>query len=367
MTLDELLAQAAELPQVPLASTTAYKYHQLAMTQYVDDKLSSMPAIQAIIGNNPLQVMFDNHKHHPAFMVIVFSLGNYELLGKTIPWVYRAYHTHQFSYDYFPIELSAWIEAISTSLDQNITGEILTIYEWMIKHHEQFIALSQSELPVPMPISADCLQLKSEFQSALLVGDHHRCMELAEQYIITPLDIQPFYLQIIQPVLYDIGMLWEMGKISVAEEHLASAIVGRVMANINMKTKAVKPYKGKAVVTASPNEFHEIGAWMVADVLTVNGWQVRYLGANTPQDDLLQMLLAFLPNMLAISVTMAFNIDKVQDLIQAIRNNTHLQQLKIMVGGRICNEIPQLWHELHADGFAINIAELKNVTQSWES
>ena len=332
MTIDELLVKARGLPLVPLDATTAYKTNIPVLTKFVDDKLSSMNGIHSLIGNNPLQVMLDNHKHHAAFMSTVFSINNYELLCKTIPWVYRSYHYHKFSYDYFPLELKAWQEAISTYLDNNLSAAIITIYDWMIDNHEQFIILSQSDMSFQMPVQANWLAVKSSFQSALIAGDHQKCMEIALENIKTPPDIEPFYSQVIQPIMYEVGMLWEQDILSVAQEHLASAIVGRIMATISMTKIEAKKNKGKVVVTASPNEFHETGAWMITDILAVEGWDVQYLGANTPQNDLVNFLLSFRPDVLAISVTMPFNIEKTKSIIDSIKASSGIEKMKIMVG-----------------------------------
>ena len=366
VTVEELLIEARELPRVPLNAVTAYKHHMPVLIKFVDDRLCSMPEMNSLIGNNFPQVMHDNHKHHAAFMATVFSMGNYELLCKTVPWVYRSYHSHHFSYDYFPVELKAWREAIETYLDNNLNEAIRTIYDWMIDHHDQFIVLSESEMLSPMPMNGEWFTVKSSFQSSLIVGDHQKCMAIALENVKSLSDIEPFYTHIIHPVMYDVGMLWEQGVLSVAQEHLASAIVGRIMATMSMTSIRVRKQKGAVVVTASPNEFHEIGAWMIADILEIEGWEVHYLGANTPLDDLIQYLLLYEHDVLAISVTMPFNIDKAKDIIESIKKNSVLKNMKIMVGGRVFNENSTLWLTIGADGFAANIEDAKKLMHKWE-
>jgi methanogenic corrinoid protein MtbC1 len=366
MKIDELLIKTKELPIISLAATLAYKEKTPAMTKYVDEKLNSMPEIYSLIGNSDMQVLYDNHKHHAAFIGTVFSLGNYELLCKTIPWVYRSYHNHKFSYDYFPVELKAWKEAIDKYIDNNLATEIKNIYNWMIDNHEIFIELSLTDLSYLMPIGEDNHAVKSSFQSSLIDGDHQKCMAIALENIKTTPEMEPFYIQIIQPTMYEIGTLWERGELSVANEHLASAIIGRVMAAINMTT--IKPLKsqGKIVVTASPNEFHEIGAWMVADILENEGWNVSYLGANVPHNDLIKFLLSTIPDVLAISVTMPFNIEKAREVIELSKKFSELENMKIIIGGRVFNDNPELWHSTGADNFAATILEAKEIIQQWK-
>ena len=226
--------------------------------------------------------MLDNHKHHAAFMATVFSIHNYELLCKTVAWVYRAYYAHKFSFDYFPQELNAWKDAIKEHITGTDVSTIQAIYSWMLANHENFIAVSQSDVELEMPVLADWETVKSVFQTALLHGDSTVCLNIALESIKDSDDVEQFYQQVIHPAMYEIGLLWEQGHISVAQEHLASAIVGRIMVAVSVVKRERKQRAGKIVVTSSPNKLHEIGAWMVSEIFELAGWEVRYLGANTP-------------------------------------------------------------------------------------
>ena len=362
---EKFIHEYANLPLIPLVATSAYQENIPILTRYVDETLANEPSIHALIGHNPLQIIYDNHRHHAFFMATIFSIGNYELLAKTLPWVYRAYAAHGFSYAYFVLELQTWLLALDKYLDPTLTSEIKIIYHWMLDSHEGIIAESQRETSLELPISPDWLETKTSFLSAILRGDHRKCIEIATQSIVTLPDVEKLYLQILQPVMYEVGMLWERAEISVAQEHLASAIVGRVMVSVQMMDLGQNTPKGKAVITAAPNEFHEIGAWMVSDILEHDGWDVRYLGANTPAKDLIALLCDFHPDILALSVTMPFNILKAKETISAIRKEEKLAATRIMVGGRAFNDVDTLWQSTGADGFAANVQQVTVLADQW--
>jgi MerR family transcriptional regulator, light-induced transcriptional regulator len=365
LNLNDIIKEARQLPLVPLTATSKYQDKISVLTEFVNETLETDPSIHALIGNNPRQIMYDNHRHHAAFMASVFMVCNYELLSRTIPWVYRTYSARRFSYDYFLLELKAWIVALDKFLDPHETKEIKTVYNWMISRHENMIHLSHSEESLTLPISENWLGIKNTLQTALLEGNTRKCYDIVNESLKTEKDVEKFYLQIIQPVMYEIGMLWESGIVSVAQEHLASAIVSRIMATTSMiKTKSPQT-RGKAVVTAAPNEFHEIGAWMISDLLEYEGWEVRYLGANTPKEDLLKLLKSFQPHLLALSVSMPFNIIKAKEIISSVKENNELNKILIMVGGRPFNETVDLWRSIGADAFAANALEAKNLANKW--
>lgn len=365
-SMTEILEEARNLPLVPLRETTAYRAHIVDLVSAVDNALVAEPDIHELIGGNPPQVMYENHRHHAAFMATVFSIGHYELLARTVPWVYRTYHSHRFSYDYFQRELRAWQRAIRQRVTDCGMEAVQAVYQWMLDVHERMIAISRSELGFEMPIDENWLETRNEFQSAVLRGDHKRCLTLARAAVREPADIEGFYLHILQPVLYEVGILWERGEISVAHEHIASAIVGRIMATLRAEHSGKGPKRGRAVVSASPNEFHEIGPWMISDILELDGWDVRYLGANTPRTDLLHLLRDFQPDFLALSVTMPFNIENAADVIREIRHSNTLKRTRILVGGHVFNQTPDLWQATGADAFAANLRDARQVAAEWE-
>ncbi len=73
--------------------------------------------------------------------------------------------------------------------------------------------------------------------------------------------------------LYDVGELWEQGKISVAGEHLATAISEGLL-HLSYPRLFAAPRSGRlAVVAASVGERHQFGARMVADMFELHGWR----------------------------------------------------------------------------------------------
>lgn len=365
MKLEALVEEAKRLPAVPLQTATAYQDHLPGMRRFVDGALTAHPGIPDLIGNNSRQMMYDNHRHHGTFMATVFAINGFSLLARTLPWVYRAYHAHGFAYYYFLLEMKAWLAAAELNLEEKDFKALRPIYDWMIEKHDQVVDLAESSATLPPTIGEDSFQQKEVFLAALLEGDHRQCLNLATGAVSTVDDIENFYLHILQPCLYEIGMRWEKAEISVAQEHLASAIVTRVMASLNLLAHPAAERRGRAVVTAGPNEYHEIGALMVSDVLENDGWEVNYLGANVPPEELLAHLRQFRPEMLAISVTIPFNLGDLRGLVQTIRQDQDLKETKILAGGRVFLENPELWQEIGADGFAANAQEAKLQARQW--
>jgi len=137
------------------------------------------------------------------------------------------------------------------------------------------------------------------------------------------------------------------------------------MATLYPKFIIVEQTKGQAIVTAAPNEFHEIGPRMVADLLEIDGWDIDYTGSNTPPESLVDLALAKQPFFIAISVGMPFNIDRTQELIQLIRDQKQLNNTKIMVGGHCLKMSSQIRKAIGADGSGDSAKEAVLLASDW--
>ncbi len=343
----------------------AYEKAAGRLVNHVNNELEANPKISELIGGNPLDLMRNNHSNHAAFMTTVFRIGSYELLARTIPWVYRAYRSRGFSYDYFPVELAAWEKAVKKYLDRVHSDEIITAYDWMTSHHKDMIQLSLSGEGLAFSPEKEANEMQEILLSLLLHGDGRGALQLVNQSVRTVDDLKYFYLDVVCPVMYRIGLLWEKNIISVAEEHLASAIVGRITAALYPRFANVDVSRGKAVVTAGPNEFHEVGARMLADFLEMEGWDVTYLGANMPKEEILAILKQRAPFMVALSVATVINLDHARQTIEAIRADVETRAIKIMVGGLAFNSMPQLWRKLGADGYAADAGKGTLSANAW--
>jgi MerR family transcriptional regulator, light-induced transcriptional regulator len=132
----------------------------------------------------------------------------------------------------------------------------------------------------------------------------------------------------------EVGQLWQQNAISVAQEHLATAISQVALAHLYDRAPLV-PRNGKRVVFACvEGELHEFPARLAADALDLAGFDVRYLGASVPSVHLAELLRSDGVDLLGLSVTMAFNLDALRRTIPLVRAAS--PTLAIAAGGDAC-------------------------------
>ncbi len=159
--------------------------------------------------------------------------------------------------------------------------------------------------------------------------------------------------------LYEIGRLWESGKITVAEEHLATAVAQSVVTQLYAQLPRPAGARGRMVVSGVQGELHQVGAQMVADVLESDGWDVRFLGTHMPHSGIVDALAAHDAAALGLSATMLFNVAPLARLARQARERFPSRSLRIVVGGGAFRNAPALWREIGADGYAADVREAR--------
>ncbi|HEX8237559.1 MAG TPA: cobalamin-dependent protein [Abditibacteriaceae bacterium] len=198
--------------------------------------------------------------------------------------------------------------------------------------------------------------LAREYLAALLHGERQRASRLILDAVEGGVLVQDVYLQVFQPCQHEVGRLWQMNQISVAQEHYCTAATQLIMSQLY-------PYlfngvhTGRTLVaTCIAGDLHEIGVRMVSDLFELSGWDTFYLGANTPLPGILQTVRDNGADVLAISATITPHLTAVRDLIGQVRSAPDCSKVKIIVGGYPFNVVPEMWRQLGADGCARDAA-----------
>ena len=104
---------------------------------------------------------------------------------------------------------------------------------------------------------------------------------------------------------------------------------------------------------------------MVADFLEMEGWDVTYLGANTPAAEIITFLKKHEPFLVALSVATVFNLDAARQVIEKIKSNEKTSDIKVMVGGLAFSSMPHLWQDFGADGYANGADDAARTANEW--
>ena len=179
----------------------------------------------------------------------------------------------------------------------------------------------------------DAATVRGEFVAALLDGDANLAEIVALEATSEGMALADLYVDVIAPSLAEIGHQWATGRISVADEHLATGIAHDVMRLVS-RTATMYPRRSRerVLLASVGSEAHVTGLRMIGDLAEARGFDVRYLGAQLPVDTLAAIIGKHEPEIVGISVTMAGAASSLDKAIGEVASSGHAPR-GILLGG----------------------------------
>ena len=145
------------------------------------------------------------------------------------------------------------------------------------------------------------------------------------------LGVPAFLDRVVSPLLDRIGKGWSERSVSVAQEHMASAVIRRVLGWL-LRVYEARNGAPRMVVATPPHHAHELGALMAAASAAAEGWSVTYLGPDLPVADLVSAVGLSGARAVAIS---AVHQPQGGDLLGALRETRARlpDDVTVLVGG----------------------------------
>lgn len=171
-----------------------------------------------------------------------------------------------------------------------------------------------------------------DYLQNLLQGNRVVCSAIAKKYLLTNPSIKDLYEEVFRVSLYEVGRLWETNKISVATEHLSTAITEGILNELFEQVISKKRLNKRVVVACVDKEQHQVGVKMVADVFEMNGWESFFLGTGIPTNELVRYIREVNPDLLAISLSVYFNFTNLLKMLEIL--HSEFPELQIIIGGQ---------------------------------
>ncbi len=116
----------------------------------------------------------------------------------------------------------------------------------------------------------------------LVAGDESGAWLIVEEALTSGASPQEIYVEMVIPALWTIGEEWENGRLSIADEHRASAVATRLVGRLGPLFARRGLSRGTIVLGAPRDDLHALPSAIIADLLRGRGFDVLDLGANTP-------------------------------------------------------------------------------------
>ncbi len=146
-----------------------------------------------------------------------------------------------------------------------------------------------------------------------------------------------FLNEVLSPAVEAVGEGWSSGTLSIAQEHMSTAVFRRVL-EWQLGAYRVDGDMPTLVVATPPGDAHELGALMVAVSAVGEGWGVTYLGPDLPVGELLAAARDVEARAVAISTVYSPNDEELLAAIKKTREGLP-QSTPLMIGGAAANRL----------------------------
>jgi methanogenic corrinoid protein MtbC1 len=175
--------------------------------------------------------------------------------------------------------------------------------------------------------------LKKRVFDALKNGDIENIVDVAGKYK-EQASLAEFYDDILRPVLYDVGYLWQENKLDIGMEHVCSNTANKTIHKITGSIKSND--KMENIIICTPDgELHNIACNIIESLLFEKGFQVNNVSPSIPTDSMINYIDETKPFMILISVTLKDNIGSAVRLVKKIST---IFNIPILVGGLAINQ-----------------------------
>ncbi|WOV83676.1 cobalamin B12-binding domain-containing protein [Sporosarcina jeotgali] len=190
-----------------------------------------------------------------------------------------------------------------------------------------------------------------------LHGDDHAAIAYINEVLLENNRLM-LYEDLLTPAMIHIGKLWETNKISVADEHLATAICDYVISDYEFRSASLEPtHQKKVMLFGVEGEEHYIGLKMAAAVFQEFSWSVRYLGPNLPLQHAETAVNAWKPDVVAMSAALSYRLPMLKKSVQVLASTEN--KPTILIGGRMAPHAN--FAEEAAPGQVISMPTLRNL------
>jgi len=316
-----------------------------------DDLLRTHVDMMSRFGDNTKELWHDHLHQRLMELAAALTADDVALFTSRLAWSRAAMQARGLTTTDLDDSIGALRTAIQTTLPAEPAGAALEFIDQAAAAVDAG-ATSHLEPFLDPGIPTDKLAL--QYVNAVAAGNTANGMQMVVDAVNNGLTVQDAFLNVLLPAQREVGRLWHLNELSVAEEHLVSYTTQRVMVTLtNMAEK--RPDNGlTAVAGAVAGNIHDIGIRAIAYMLELEGWRVIYLGSDVPQVELPEALDAFSADLLLLSVALTSQLDSTERSIERVKTECS-RPVKVLVGGNGLAEHENLWQEIGADGYATDV------------
>ena len=224
------------------------------------------------------RICHEDMAHHVNQLVLALEIGDVGPFVGYIDWLRDVLEHRNLSIAHAAESLRLMRDWIEREIEHSNVGDATALLDYAVTLLEAPSSPNRSDAGlVPVRTSTALVKSRKVYTEALLTGRRETAVAQLLRAMAAGATLVDVSVDLVQPSMYQVGALWQQNRISVAQEHLASAITQGALAAGFGKAEFAPPNGRSAAFACVQDNHHAIGLRMVSDA-----FEVAALGRQFP-------------------------------------------------------------------------------------
>jgi MerR family transcriptional regulator, light-induced transcriptional regulator len=195
-----------------------------------------------------------------------------------------------------------------------------------------------------------------QFTRLSVNGDAHELLAFVDQCLSTGRSVESIYVDLLAPAARKLGSYWEEDSQDFVDVTMGLWRIQEILRELTLRIPPAQRFnhgRRSALFSPMPGEQHSLGTLMIGEFFERAGWDADILVEPT-QSDLRAKYAVNHYDIIGLTVSCDCSTAQLTSLVTTIRAVSCNPEIRIMVGGRVINEQPDLANICGADGTAID-------------
>jgi methanogenic corrinoid protein MtbC1 len=207
-------------------------------------------------------------------------------------------------------------------------------------------------LPPAPPLSRPLLgpEIVEDFARLVLGKDTDVLIAYVASLVQRGAPLQSIYMDLLAPTARLLGDYWVSDKCSFADVTIGLGKLQVVLHDLGRRdTQSHNVGHGRSILLATPpGEQHTFGLLVVEEMFRRAGWRTWSEAGGEPEE-LARMVAGQWYDMFGLSISAETHLDAAASVIASVRRSSRNRVIRVIVGGRLIGENPELAYSVGAD------------------
>lgn len=224
----------------------------------------------------------------------------------------------------------------------------------------------ETESPLPTGLRGDghAQRVARRYVDAAVAGDQRGALRTVLDAVDDGLSIPEALERVLLAAEEEIGRMWHLGEIGVAEEHAATAATCTAMSMLACRTSSPGTDAPLVLLAGVEGDRHDVGIRATAAMLEIEGCRSLSLGADLPVAEIARAAADTGPECVILCASLAVHLQHLRRVIRRLRDTESVPCPRILAAGPALAPAPHLAARLGADAYVPSPGEAIRFVQA---